>query len=181
MTAVAPAPAAVARPMRAPWLRFARYVARRKRFAPLAWGLPLALMTVMVVAVFPSIRASSRLDELINAYPDALKEAFGITDASFSSISGYLAAEIFSMIAPFTGAAFMIHAVTTGVSGAEHRGVLDVMLSVPARRRHLLAGQLAGAAAVLLGIIVVLGVVTQAAAYAFGVDLSPTDTLAGVL
>ena len=172
---------ATARPMRAPWLRFAAYVARRKRFAPLAWGLPLGLMAVMVVAVFPSMQGSSQLDELINSYPDALKEAFGISDASFSSISGYLAAEIFSMIAPFTAAAFMIHAVTTGVSGAEHRGVLDVMLSAPARRRYVLAGQLAGGAAILLAIALVLGILTQAAALAFGADLPMGDTLAGVL
>ena len=181
MTAVASTGRAAANPMRAPWLRFAAYVTRRKRFAPLAWGLPLSLMTVMVVAVFPSIQASSQLDELINAYPDALKEAFGISDASFSSISGYLAAEIFSMIAPFTAAAFMIHAVATGVAGAEHRGVLDVTLSAPARRRHLLAGQLAGAAAILIGIAGVVGFLTQAAAYAFGVDLAVSDTLAGIV
>ena len=167
--------------MRAPWLRFAAYVARRKRLAPLAWGLPLGLMAVMVVAVFPSIQGSSQLDELIKAYPDALKEAFGISDASFSSISGYLAAEIFSMIAPFTAAAFMIHAVATGISGAEHRGVLDVMLSAPARRRHLLAGQLAGAAAILLAIALVArgpdpgrGRTRSASTCAVG------DTLAGV-
>ena len=180
MTAVSTSVRAAAKPMRAPWLRFAAYVIHRKRFAPLAWGLPLSLMTVMIVAVFPSIQASSQLDELINAYPDALKEAFGISDASFSSISGYLAAEIFSMIAPFTVAAFMIHAVATGISGAEHRGILDVTLSAPALRRHLLAGQLAGAAAVLLAIALVVGVMTQAAAYAFGVDLAIGDTLAGV-
>ena len=172
---------ATARPMRAPWLRFAAYVARRKRFAPLAWGLPLGLMAVMVVAVFPSMQGSSQLDELINSYPDALKEAFGISDASFSSISGYLAAEIFSMIAPFTAAAFMIHLVTTGASGAEHRGVLDVMLSAPARRRYVLAGHLAGGAAILLAIALVLGILTQAAALAFGADLPMGDTLAGVL
>ena len=181
MSAVADRSSATARPMRAPWLRYAAYVTRRRPFAPLAWGLPLGLMAVMVVAVFPSIQASSQLDELINSYPDALKEAFGISDASFSSISGYLAAEIFSMIAPFTAAAFMIHAVTTGVSGAEHRGVLDVMLSAPARRRHLLAGHLAGGAAMLLAIALVLGVLTQAAALAFGADLRVADTLAGVL
>ena len=181
MSAVADRPGTAVRPMRAPWLRFAAYVTRRKRFAPLAWGLPLGLMAVMVVAVFPSIQGSSQLDELINSYPDALKEAFGISDASFSSISGYLAAEIFSMIAPFTAAAFMIHAVTTGVSGAEHRGVLDVMLSAPARRRHLLAGQLAGGAAILLAIALVLGVLIQLAALVFGADLAVGDTMAGVL
>ena len=138
-------------------------------------------MSVMVVSIFPSIERSSQLDELIKAYPEALKEAFDISDASFSSISGYLAAEIFSMIAPFTAAGFMIHAVATGISGAERRGVLDVMLSAPARRRHLLAGELAGAAVVLLAIILVLGVLTQAAAYAFGVDLPLGDTVAGAV
>ena len=39
MTAVAAPERAAATPMRAPWLRFAAYVIRRKRFAPLAWGL----------------------------------------------------------------------------------------------------------------------------------------------
>ena len=181
MTAVAAEPRAAARPMRSPWLRFALYVARRKRLAPLAWGLPLGLMAVMIVGVFPSIQSSSQLDELIKAYPDALKEAFGITDASFSSISGYLAAEIFSMIAPFTAAGFMIHAVATGIAGAERRGVLDVMLSAPARRRHMLVGELAGAATILLAITLVLGVLTQLAAYAFGVDLPLADTVAGTV
>ncbi len=181
MTATTASPRTLARPMRAPWLRFALYMARRRRYAPLAWGVPLGLMAVMVMAVFPSIRDTSQLEELIQAYPDALKEAFGISDASFSSISGYLAAEIFSLIAPFTVAAFMIHAIAADVAGAERRGVLDVLLSAPARRRHVPAGSLAGAAAVLLAIALVLGALTQAAAYAFGVGLPVGDTLAGVL
>ena len=180
MTALTEVPSTTARPMRAPWLRFAAYVARRKRLAPLAWGLPLGLMAVMVVAVFPSIRDSSQLDELIKSYPDALKEAFGISDVSFRSISGYLSAEIFSTIAPFTAAAFMIHAVTTGISSAEHRDVLDVTLSAPFRRRHLLLGHLAGAAAILLAIALVLGALTQGAAAVFGVELPVGKTLAGV-
>ena len=181
MTSLA-APARTARrPMRAPWLRFAGYVVRRRRRAPLTWGLPLGLMAVMVVGVFPSIQGSAQLDELIKAYPDALKEAFGITDASFSSLSGYLAAEVFSMIAPFTAAAFMVGVIVSGVTSAERRGILDVMLSAPVRRRQLIAGQLAGGALALLGIAAVLGLLMQAAAGAFGVELAPGDTLAAVL
>jgi ABC-2 type transport system permease protein len=167
--------------MRAAWIRYAVYVLRRRRRAPLTWGLPLGLMAVMVVAVFPSIEGSEQLDELIKAYPDALKEAFGISDASFSSLSGYLAAEVFSMIAPFTVAAFMIHVVVTGVTAAERRGVLDVMLAAPVRRRHLLAGQLAGGAVALLGIAAVLGLLMQLSAAVFGVELAVADTAAGVL
>ena len=77
MTAVSTPARAAARPMRGPWLRYALYVARRKRFAPLAWGLPLGLMAVMIVAVFPSIQSSSQLDELIKAYPDASRRPSG--------------------------------------------------------------------------------------------------------
>jgi ABC-2 type transport system permease protein len=181
MTTLAAPVRAAARPMRAPWLRIAGHVMRRRRRAPLAWGLPLGLMAVMVVGVFPSIQGSAQLDELIKAYPDALKEAFGITDASFSSLSGYLAAEVFSMIAPFTAAAFMIAVIVSGVTSAERRGVLDVMLSAPVRRRQLLAGQLAGGAVALLGIAAVLGLSMQAAAAVFGVELALGDTVAAVL
>ena len=181
MTTLAASARPPVRSMRGPWLRYAAYELRRRRRAPLTWGLPLGLMAAMVVAVFPSIQGSAQLDELIKAYPDALKEAFGISDASFSSISGCLAAEVFSMIAPFTAAAFMVHAIATGVSGAERRGVLDVMLSAPVRRSQVVVGYLAGSALALLGIAAVLGIVTQSAAALFGVDLSPGDTLAGVL
>jgi ABC-2 type transport system permease protein len=170
-----------ARPMHGPWLRLAGYALRRRRRAPLTWGLPLGLMAVMIVAVFPSIQGSAQLDELIKAYPDALKQAFGISDASFSSLSGYLAAEIFSMIAPFAAAAFMVNVMVAGVTSAERRGVLDVMLSAPMRRRQLIAGQLAGGAVALLGIAAVLGLLMQAAAAVFGVGLPVRDTLAGVL
>ena len=181
MTALAAPSRPAVRPTRAPWIRYAAYALRRRRRAPVTWGLPLGLMAAMIVAVFPSIRDSAQLDELIKAYPDALKEAFGISDASFSSISGYLAAEIFSMIAPFTAVAFMIHVVATGVSAAERRGVLDVLLSAPVRRRQLVAGHLVGGAVALLGISVAVGLVTQAAALVSGVDLPVGDTLAGVL
>jgi ABC-2 type transport system permease protein len=182
VTAIASRPTVpAAAPMRAPWLRIALFAVRRKRFAPLAWGLGLGLMSLMVVAIFPSIQGSSQLDELINSYPDALKEAFGISDASFATIEGYLAAEVFSLIAPFAAAYFMIHGLATAICGAERSGTLDVLLSAPMRRRQLLLGWLAGSAATLLGIALVLAAITQAGALVFGVDLAVADTLAGAL
>lgn len=181
MTAVAAHARTTGRSMRMPWLRYAAYALRRRRRSPLTWGLPLGAMAAMVVAIFPSIQGSAQFDELIESYPEALKEAFGISAASFSSPAGYLAAEIFSMIAPLTAAAFMVHAVVAGVSSAERRGVLDIMLSAPVLRRHLVAGHLAGAAVALLGIALVLGVCTQLAAIAAGVDLPVGDTVAGAL
>ena len=163
------------------WLHVARHAIARKRFAPAAWAVPLGLMSVMEVAIFPSIQGSTQLDELIKAYPDALKQAFGISDLSFRTIQGYLAAELFSLIVPFATSYFVIHALTAGICGAEQRGSLDVLLSAPVRRRHVLAGWFAGTAVTLLCIALLLGAITQLAAVVVGVDLPVGDTLAGVL
>ena len=166
---------------RAPWLRIALHVIRRRRFAPLSWGLSLGLMAALIVGVFPSIARSKELDTLIESYPDAVKSAFGISDASFQTIQGYMHAEIFSLVAPLTVCFFAIRALSDAICGGEHRRALDVLLSAPLTRRELVAGLVAGTTVVLIGILAVLGVVMWAAAVIFGVDLPAADAAAGVL
>ena len=143
--------------LRAPWLHIARYALRRRRTAPLAWGLPLAALAVTVVAIFPSISASPQLDQLIESYPEALKEAFGFSAQSFSSPEGYLAGELFSLIAPFACCYFVLHGLAVALRGADQRATLDVVLSTPIRRRQYIAGWFAALALALLGILAVLG------------------------
>jgi ABC-2 type transport system permease protein len=150
------------------------------RYAPAAWGVPLGLLCVMIVAVFPSIAGSPQLDELINSYPEAFKEAFGVSEASFRTIEGYLAAEVFSLIAPLATAYFVIHRLAQAVCGGDQRGVLDVLLSAPVRRRDVLAGWFAAVAAALAAILVVVAAMCQLGAVAFGVDLGIDSTLAAV-
>ena len=161
-------------------LRLARYTVRRRRFAPLAWGLPLGLMAVLVVAIFPSIERSQELEQLIDSYPEALKSAFEISDASFQTIQGYMQAEMFSMIVPLTASVYVIRALADGICGDERRGALDVLLSAPLTRGQLVWGLLAGTIAVLAAILAVLGVLMWAAALLFGVDLPARDVAAGV-
>jgi ABC-2 type transport system permease protein len=168
-------------PMRAPWARIALYAVRRRKMAVLVWGLPLGALAAMVVAIFPSIGANPQLSELLDSYPEAVKQAFGITDASFASAEGYLAAELFSLIAPFACCAFIVHGLAVALAGAEQRATLDVVLSAPLSRRQYLIGWLVGLAVTLLGILGVLAVTMQLAAAVFGVDLAVASTLAGVL
>ena len=161
-------------------LRVAAYAGRRARYAPVAWGVPLGLLCVMIVAVFPSIASSPQLDQLIDSYPEAFKEAFGVTEASFRTVEGYLAAEVFSLIAPLATAYFVIHLLARAICGSDQRGVLDVLLSAPLRRREVLAGWFVAAAAALAAILVVVAVLCQLGAVAFGVDLGVDHTLAAV-
>jgi ABC-2 type transport system permease protein len=88
---------------------------------------------------------------------------------------------VFSLIAPLACAYFVIHALARAVCGSEQRGVLDVLLSAPLQRRHVLIGWLAGAAAALLGVLAVMAVICQLSALAFGVDLRAGDTAAAAL
>jgi ABC-type Na+ efflux pump permease subunit len=104
--------------------------------------------------------------------PDAIKQAFGITEASFASAEGYLAGELFNLVAPFACCYFVIHAIAGALGGADQRATLDVVLSVPMARRHHLAGWLAGIAVVLLGVLLVLAFAMQAAAGAAGTSTS---------
>lgn len=182
-TAAAPAPPAGDDGRPAPhgaWRRIARHAIRRRRLSPLTWGLPLGALALMTIAVFPSFEGTASFQELIESYPQALKDAFGITDESFSTVQGYLGAELFNLIGPLTTSFFVIHALASAICGAEQRGRLDTWLAAPLRRRTLLAGQLAGTAVTLAAILLVLAVVMQLSALAFGVDLPPGDTLAAV-
>lgn len=162
-------------------VRIAVYAGRRLRFAPLAWGVPLGLLCLMIVAIFPSIQGSQGLSDLIRSYPEAFKQAFGVTDASFRTIEGYLAVEVFSLIAPLACAYFVIHALARAVCGSEQRGVLDVLLSAPVRRRQVLLGWFAAAAAVLIGVLLVMALICQVSALAFGVALAAGRTAAAAL
>jgi ABC-2 type transport system permease protein len=162
------------------WQPIAVHAARRRRLAPLTWGGGLGALAAVVVAVFPSLQGNARLDELLDSYPDALKEAFGITEGWFSSVEAYLAGELFNLIAPLACCFFVIHAIAVAVCGSESRPVLEAVLTAPIRRRHYLAGVLAGTLAILAGIVLVLALIMQVTSWLFGAGLDVGHTLAAV-
>jgi ABC-2 type transport system permease protein len=167
--------------MSAAWQPIAVYTARRRRSAPLAWGGGLGALAAVVIAVFPSLRGNAQLDQLLDSYPEALKEAFGITEGWFSSVESYLAGEMFNLIAPLACCFFAIHAVSAAVGGTESRPVLEALLTAPITRRQYLAGVLVGVLAVLAGILFVLAVVMQLTSWVFGAGLAVGSTVAAIV
>lgn len=101
--------AAPARVRRAPatWRSFAavlRGELRAQRLAPITWGLGLGSMTALMAAIWPSIEGS--MQELMQNYPPALKQAFGITE--LGTVEQYVDAEMLSLIIPLALAFFVI-------------------------------------------------------------------------
>jgi beta-exotoxin I transport system permease protein len=130
----------------------------RRRRAPLSWGVPLGLMSALVVPLYPSIEDSLR--ELVRHYPAGLKEAFGISE--LGTLPAYLHAEMFSVIVPVAVAFLAIRAATDALAGAEQRGELDVLLAVPVSRRAVALGALLGASVLQLAVLLVIGALAWA-------------------
>ena len=167
--------------MSAPWQPIAAYTARRRRLALLTWGGGLGALAAVVIAVFPSFRGNAQLDQLLDSYPDALKEAFGISEGWFSSVESYLAGEMFNLLAPLAVCFFAIHALAVAVSATGSRPVLETLLTAPIQRRHYLTGVLIGVLGVLAGVLLVLAVVMLVTSWLFGAGLAVDSTIAAVV
>lgn len=89
-------------------------------------------------AIFPSFaKESAKLNELFDAYPKALLEAFNIEQLQLSTFSGYISAEHFSLVWPLM--AILIAVSTAGVmlAGEIERGTMSLLLALPVSRSKL--------------------------------------------
>jgi len=163
-----------------PQMRTLGAVVRRvhadQRRAPLSWGVPLGLMSGLLVAVYPSIEDS--LKKAADAYPDGFKEAFRIED--LDSAAAYLDTEMFSLIVPIALAVFAIRCVDRALAGAEEARFLDVVLSAPVRRSTLLLGVVLATAASASAVLVATGALAWLGSMVSGADLSSSSLIAGI-
>jgi len=159
-TRTAPPVATVRTPSGARALRaVVRRGLRDNRRAPLTWGGSLGLMGGLMAALWPAIEDS--MDELMESYPPALKDAFNITE--LNSVEAYVDGEMLSFIVPLAIAFLAVRCATRAISMAEESGFLDSVLAAPLARRTLVGGSFivcAAVAAVVLAVITALTWVT---------------------
>lgn len=142
-----------------------------------AWASGIVVSIVLEAAMWPSIAAMSSLDAYLTELPEALKDMFSIEEMSTGT--GFLNAELFSLMLPLL---FVIFGIVRGarmVAGEEEAGTLDLLLVTPLSTTRLLLGEgLALAAAVTaLGVATVLGTVAGSALFDLGVPV--TSAVAG--
>jgi beta-exotoxin I transport system permease protein len=175
-TRVPPVPAAVdgwRRPLRVLSVRGIRDLAR----APLTWGGGLGVMGGLIAALWPSIEDS--VDELVRSYPENLKEAFGIRE--LTSVELYVDAEMLSLIVPLVVGYFAVRSIAAATVGAESRGHLDMLLSLPVRRRTVIAGAFVSTAVAVAGVLAVFWALTLVAGTLAGTGISATVLGRGAL
>ncbi|HEU4976277.1 MAG TPA: ABC transporter permease subunit [Baekduia sp.] len=169
----APAPP----PTRRSLLALLRRGLRDQARAPLTWGAGLGALGALMAAIWPSIEGS--MEELMRSYPESLKQAFGIQ--RLDSVERYVDAEMLSLIVPFAAAFFVVRCVTRATVGAEDRGHLDTLLSLPVSRRVVVGAAYGVAGAALATVLAVFWGMTWVAGTIAGTGISATTLGAGAL
>jgi ABC-2 type transport system permease protein len=138
------------------------------RRAPLIWGGPLGAMSALMVAIWPSVEGS--VEELMESYPESLKEAFNIR--ALTTVEQYIDAEMLSLIVPLAVAFLAVRIVTRALAGAEEQRYLDTVLATPVARSTLVAGSMVVAAVAVAAVLAVTTALTWLVGTATGADPS---------
>ena len=155
------------------------HAARMQLRGVLIWGVALGAYSAALVASFTTFSGSAdQMNQLLQAYPEGMLDAFGITD--LGDVENYMNAQVF-ILAPLALAFFPILAAAGTIAGAEERGTIDVLLGNPLPRWQIVVGSFLSTAVSLLGILAVVGVMTWGTAALMDVDLSAESVTAAVL
>ena len=115
----------------------------------IGWVVGMAFFCLVMLAMYPTIHANASFSKLIEAYPEALRKLFDISD--YTTGPGYLRTEVFSFMAPLL---ITIYAILQGsdlLAGEEERRTIDLLLANPvARRRVVVEKWLALASGVIM-------------------------------
>ena len=145
----------------------------------LIWGAALGLYSAALTASFTTFSGDAgQMEQLMDAYPQGLKEAFGLT--AFGTIEGFMDVQVFNL-APLALAFFTVLAAANAIAGAEERGAIDVLLGNPLPRWQLVVGNFLATAVSLLGILAISTLLTWSVATLMDTGLAFGDAARGFL
>lgn len=113
------------------------------------WSLTLALFSVYMMGLYPSIEKNSEdLQSYIDSMPEGMLAVMGVSNSELdvTNLENYLGMEVFGFFYPFMLLAF---AVTYGaglVGGEEESGTLELLLSTPVPRWRVMLEKFAALA-----------------------------------
>lgn len=112
----------------------ASFETERRVNGTVAAGVGIALFAAMMLAMAPRILAED-LTQLLDAYPPAVREAFGLE--TLATLEGFLAAELYAFGIVLLFALYLAYAAASSVAGDVETGRMDMLLSNPVRRERV--------------------------------------------
>ena len=152
---------------------------RDQRRSLMGWGFAVSCLVAVMAAIWPTIRDMEELATLMESYPEPLRAMFNVED--ISSASGFLNAELYSIIFPVMFLIFAIGRGSRSIAGDEEDGLLEVVLCTSLSRRRVLAEKAAAVASSIVTLALVSLVVSMIAGQVMGMGLGVADHLAGAV
>jgi ABC-2 type transport system permease protein len=152
-------------------LRIAGQMLRERRRALIWWSIGVAILMVLMGAVYPSVRDSgAAMEEYMEQLPEAFSEAFGLSGVSISSPEGYLVSQLYSNMYVIILLVLGLGWAAWSIAGSEAEGTLEMTLANPVRRVAVALGRVLGIAVALFVVNAVGHVVLAAYAPVVGLD-----------
>ncbi len=144
---------------------------RDQRRSLLGWSIGVVALVMLMSAIWPSFRDMPDLKQFLDNYPKQFGKLFNI-DAMLNG-SGYLNAELFSIMLPVLFVIFGIARGARMIAGEEEAGTLEVLLVTPVSPVRLLLQQAAALATTLgaLGVVLFLAIAGASGVFGLGVPV----------
>lgn len=152
----------------------ARYEVGKRSKGTGALTAGIALLSLLFVAFFPSIESADvDFDAVLDAYPPAVREAFGI--ATLSTIEGFLAVEIYQFVWLLLLGLYFAYSAGGLIAGDVERDRMDLVLSLPVSRSRVLVEKFASILVPILALNVVVPMAVYVGVLAIGQSIDPVD------
>jgi ABC-2 type transport system permease protein len=148
---------------------------RAARRASVVWALCLGALIGLTVAFYPAFRDQPDLSSLVEGMPDALVQAFGLSD--FGTPAGFLRGNLYAVLVPLAQAIAGVLLMNGQTASDEDSGRMEAYLAQPVSRGAVFWGRVLAVCAWLAVIGLVMFAVQFASNQAFGVDIG-TDRVA---
>ncbi|MDJ1432854.1 ABC transporter permease subunit [Halostagnicola sp. A-GB9-2] len=153
-------------------LEIARYEAERRLRGTVALAVGIGVLSLAFIGFFPSF-ADADIDELVEAYPPAMQEAFGIQ--TLGTIEGFLAVEIYQFMWLLLLGLYVAYAAANSVAEDVERDRMDLVLSLPVSRGRVVLETFAALAVPVLVLNAIVPVAVYGGVVAVGESISVQD------
>ncbi|WP_254862974.1 ABC transporter permease subunit [Halovivax gelatinilyticus] len=153
----------------------ARYYARNRIRGSIYLAAAMSVLAALVIWVYPSFSEAFD-DELLEAYPDAMLQAFDIR--TMESLEGFLAFELYIFGWVILLGLYLAYAAAGTIADDVDRGRTDILLSMPLSRARFVLESFVSLAVPILVVNVVTPVVVYVAAELIDEPMAAMDLIA---
>jgi ABC-2 type transport system permease protein len=105
-----------------------------RRISLLWWAVGLTLFVILTIAVYPSMKNNTGIQDYADSSPEMMTAIAGSSD--ITSPIGYLNSQLFFLMLPIILSILAISIGSDALAGEEGRGTLDLLLSAPLPRQR---------------------------------------------